>query len=113
MCYEEIDSNYKKEDLAKIIRNCNTRLLADFTEHYGLSTLKDMYHYLLKYTYVDNWELELLENYFSFNYDELFAMGDIIYKKNYTLEYKKQMVKKDFGIDLVNHTHIQLIIKIK
>ena len=54
-----------------------------------MTTSKDLVHYLLKYSYIDNWELELAEDYFSFDYDDLFSFSDILYERNYTLEFKK------------------------
>lgn len=103
----------EKNDLAKIIRNSNPKLLADFIKHWDMKYESDMYHYLLKYSYVDNWDLEVKENYFSFNYDDIISLGHIVYEHNYTLEFKKNRVMKDFGIDLNKTTHTQMIIKLK
>lgn len=105
----------KKEDIAKIIRNSNPQMLADFVERYGsLYKEKNMYHYLLKYTYVSNWEVELKENYFSFDYKDLYELiyRKIIFQKHYILEYKKDEIKRNFNIDLEYPTHIKLIANI-
>ena len=101
-----------KNIIAKIVQKSNPNLLSDFINKYGMFYSNQVYHYLLKYTYVDNWELELQENYFSFNYDKLFNLGKIIYENNYTLEYKKQAIKKDFDIDIHNFTHTQIILRL-
>lgn len=101
-----------RSDLAKIVKNSNPKLLSDFIEHWGMKYESDMYHYLLKYSYIDNWDLEVKENYFSFNYNDLISLGRVIYENNYTLKFKKYRVAKDFGIDLKNNTHTQMIIKL-
>ena len=97
---------------AMIIKNSNLRMLGEFVEKYGLTTKKDMYHYLLKYSYIDNWDLELQENYFSFDWDRLTSKGKAIMDLKYTLPFKKERVKYDFGVDLDLPTHRKLIIKI-
>lgn len=104
-----------KADLSKLIKNSNSKILSDFTRKYGLSARQQMIHYLLKYTYVDNWDLELEEDYFSFGFSSLNLITDkVLYQKSYALEYKVSQVKKDFDIDISNDTtHIQLIIKVK
>lgn len=102
-----------KQNLAKLIIHANPKHLSEFTAKYGLFTEKDMYHYLLKYSYVDNWEEELKEDYFSFDYQKLLALGDVKYQKNYTLKYKKDRVLEDFDIKLTKPTHTMLIIKVK
>lgn len=99
-------------NFAKIIRHSNHNILADFVAKYGMRYLVDMYHYLLKYSYVDNWELELKENYFSFGWEYLTAYAkEIVYDRAYTLEAKKKKVLQHFGIDMTLPTHRQLIVK--
>lgn len=112
MRYTGADGQIEVSDWEKVVKKSNSRNLTDFIGKYRLRTQKDLYHWLLKYSYTDNWELELNENYFSFDYDKLFALGSVIYENNYTLGYKKKKVKKDFGINLVDGTHTQLIIRI-
>ena len=109
--WDKNDGEIKKSDLAKIIKNSNPQRLSEFVEKYGLTTQKQMYHYLLKYSYVDNWELELEEDYFSFDWTNL-NHGIKFYDGTYLLEYKKERVKQDFNIDLEFSTHRQLIVKI-
>ncbi len=78
-----------------------------------IKTTWNLYHYLLKYTYVDNWESEVLENYFSVPWDWFFTNGVTEYRRDYILEYKKTQVYKDFNYQIKEPTHRQLIIKIK
>lgn len=104
--------NINTTDFAKIIRHSNHNILADFVARYGMESNLDMYHYLLKYSYVDNWELELKENYFSFNWNYLtYLAKEIIFDKAYTLEAKRKKVLQHFGIELNYPTHRQLIVK--
>lgn len=109
--YEEIDN----EDLAKIVKNSNPKILGEFISKYGMTTKEHMYHYLLKYSYVDNWELELDEDYFSFNWGSVdkFSHNVVVYDRMYILPFKKERVKKDFDIDLYCTTHRQLIVKVR
>ena len=103
------DEPINKNDLANIIANSNPSMLSDFVRKYGMKTKRDMYHYLLKYSYVDNWELELDEDYFSFCWDWSFLSKEV-YDRKYTLPFKKERVKLDFDIDLDYPTHRQLIV---
>lgn len=113
MRYSMHNTRISKANMSKLIRSANQRLLADFSAKYGLFTEKDMYHFLLKYSYVDNWELELKENYFSFDYNDLFTLGDVVYQRNYVLQYKKDRVLEDFNIKLTKPTHTQIILKVR
>lgn len=109
--YYTSDDNFRlgKDELSKLIRYSQPKILADFVEKYGLVREKDMIHYLLKYTYVDNWELELEEDYFSFDFDRLFKLGYIKYMRKYPLEYKRRSIWRDFRIWINCNTHVQLI----
>lgn len=109
--YYTSDDNFRlgKDELSKLIRYSQPKILADFVEKYGLVREKDMIHYLLKYTYIDNWQLELAEDYFSFDFDRLFKLGYIKYMKKYPLEYKQRSIWKDFKIWINCNTHVQLI----
>lgn len=100
-------------DLAALVAHSNPELLATFIRKYGMDTEKELVHYLLKYTYVDNWALELAEDYFSFAFDDLFSLGEIFYERNYILPYKLHSVAQDFNIRLPTPTHTQIILKVK
>lgn len=76
----------------------------------------DIIHFLFKYRYEENWEREVNENYLALNfYDEDFDFWFkdyyTIYEKKYTLPFLKEQIKKDFNIDLMDNTHINLILK--
>ena len=68
--------------------------------------------YLLKYTYVDNWETEVQEDYLHVDWNYIFANEHIIYQRIYTNEFIKQRVYDDFNITITWPTHCQLIMQI-
>ena len=71
---------------------------------------KNFYHFLLKYTYVENWKNEVQEDYFSVEWDKyintLKSNGfNVLVDIKYLLEYKRQAVLKDFGFEMSLPTH--------
>jgi 16S rRNA C1402 N4-methylase RsmH len=90
-------------------------ILNDFQKKYGeITKLKQMTHFLLKYRYKNNWERELNENYFPLPVEELLKQfATVEYKNHYLLPFLKEKVKQDFGIELKEPTHIQLIAKLR
>ena len=103
-------------DCSKILnKQDNKQYINDFEKIYGkIDNLKNLYHYFLKWTYIDNWSTELLENYLGIDYnriiDEL-SLNDfnIFYDEKFTLPYKKDEIKRCFDFDLVLPTHRKLI----
>lgn len=114
---ESINRNSSKSDIEKIKKNTNSDMLLEFNIRQGdISNQRNLVHFLLKYRYVENWDREVRENYFPCTYQELmqtFPGFDIIYSKQYTLPYIKEIVKEDFDIDLVDCTHVNIIMKSK
>ena len=102
-----------RDSLSKVVRHSNPGMLADFIGKYGMMTDIQLCHYLLKYTYVDNWALELEENYFSFDYGNLADMGETLYQRQYLLDHVGECVKRDFGIDMIYTTHVQMIVRLR
>lgn len=101
--------------VAKVWMNHNTDQLKQWEEQWGsLSENWSLVHFLLKYRFQDNWDTELLENYLSYNVEKL--LSDIpnnyepIFIEHYTLPFVRNEVKKTFGIDLQDKTHIKLIL---
>lgn len=91
-------------------------MFEEFEERWGrIDNKKKMYHLFLKYTYIENWETELEEDYFSAPWGELYERlvfeGNykIAFERTYTLEYKKKMVEKDFNHLMNDITHKQII----
>lgn len=115
--YFDNDFNTSTKVLGKVIRYSNPNRLSTFAEKYGLSKNRSIAHYLLKYTYIDNWETELEENYFSTVYslyDNCSAFS-ALYDYKYLLNYKATQIQKDFDIDFETevgcYTHRQVIYK--
>lgn len=122
---ESINRYSSQKDMNKIIkktwedksRNYTfINQLVSFSTIYGnLTNQRNLLHFLLKYRYVENWNREVQENYLPCTYDELikkFSKHYIpIYSKQYTLPYIREIVKKDFDIDLMDNTHANIIFK--
>ena len=90
--------------------------LSDYEAIWGrIRTEKDLTHYLLKYSYTQNWEREVRENYLGLSLEELTALIPdtyrVTYSEHYTLPFVAWQVKRDFGINLKTHTHIKMILE--
>lgn len=92
------------------------KMLVEHEEIYGKidTNFKSFYMFLLKYTYIDNWESEKLEDYFSTPWrkiQDFFLGGDYktFFDYKYVLPFKKEQVKKDFDYDMNDFTHRKII----
>lgn len=110
-------SKNKKINSSKILASkYGDKFLISFENQYGkIDNLLNLYHYLLKYTYEENWASELKENYFSIDYDriinELTSNGfKIELDEPFTLPFKKEEIKNNFNYDLKLPTHRKLIL---
>ena len=86
----------------------------EFEEKWGrIDNKKTLYRFLLMYTYLDNWENEIQEDYFSTPWVEInWALEDeydVIYLNSYTLESKKEETEKMFKHTMRDITHHQVI----
>lgn len=103
-----------KPELASIIREkSDPKYLKDFEDIWGSidDSYKNIMHWLLKYTYTDNWPRELNENYLPYTLEHLKrrripAGWTIIMQDYYVLPFMKQNVRKDFGIEFTFWTPI-------
>lgn len=95
-------------------------LYPSYKLHLGhdVSTNAELYHFLLKYNYAENWERELVENYVIYSMEELLSlfhvcMGSLKYNMSYfehkVLEYTRNKVYQDFGIIMNKSTNYKLI----
>lgn len=118
MCFtypkQGLDVYDYKDIHAKIIRNSNSKLLTSFVEKYGLVPEINIAHYLMKYTYVENWDTELEEDYTSVDWLRLERIPtfEISYDRTFIQEWRRNQVMKDFDIDiekLTQSTHRELI----
>ena len=122
MCFvypkQGLDIYDYKDIHAKIIQNSNTNLLASFVKKYGLVPEINIVHYLMKYTYVENWDTELEENYTSVDWLRMERLSNlqVTYDRTFIQEWRKNQVMKDFKIDiekLTQSTHKELIMERK
>ena len=104
-------------DVRKVRENLKyAAQLKEYEEIWGpIQTRHDLAHYLLKYTYTQNWDREVRENYFPVTIEEIRAMIPANYRINWQqhtpLPYIAWQVKRDFGIDLTEATHGKLVIE--
>ena len=107
------------EDINKIRNNEKySYLVPDFERIWGkIDYQKNLLHFLLKYRYVENWDREVKENYFNLSVNELLNIipngYSVYYKNTYCLPFVHNRINNDFGINVENTTHIQLILKKK
>lgn len=106
-------------DLEKIRTNFKfRRQLEEYESIWGpVQTKKDLVHYLLKYSYTQNWDREVRENYVPLTLEDLHARiptnYEITYETHFILPYTAWQIKRDFDIDLTIPTHIKIILKRK
>ena len=106
--------NYVKEMIVSKVVNSNHKNNNDEFKIDELNTVKFFYQLLLKYTYVDNWETESKEDYFSTdwigNTSYLIHRGfSTIYDKKYLLQFKRNEVQKNLKYEMSMSTHRQMI----
>lgn len=103
-------------DIKNVLRKAAPDKLREFEQVWGsIEQNKNMIHYLLKYRYLDNWSREVKENYFPVTREELLSTipdeYTIEFHEHFILPFLKSTVKKDFGIDIKDNTHLKLILK--
>jgi hypothetical protein len=75
--------------------------------------------YLLKYSYVENWNTEVQEKYLSVDWIRIkyfeteWAEAQVLYENYYTNNFIASRVYNTFGIRINWYTHGQMILKIK
>lgn len=93
-------------------------LMQEFFKLRGVSD-ESIKEYLLKYTYVDNWETEVEECYLNVDWTAIKdAKGvnnsafEVVYENIYTNQFIKERIFNDFGFNISWPTHCQLILKV-
>lgn len=105
-----------RDDVRKLWEYGDPQMLDDFTKYWGgLFSGIHFYHFLLKYHYRENWERELKENYITV-LEDIMEITDIkryntIWMKHYQLDYIKDKIKEELGIEIKENTHLQLILE--
>lgn len=106
-----------KQDATKVKNKSKKEIISSFENVWGsiYTNYRTLIHYLLKYDYEENWDRELRENYVPITLETLKkkipSNFTITYEDSFLLEYLKNKVKKDFGIEIKSTTHSKLIIK--
>ena len=103
------------EDIEKIKQKTYS-IYESFMWHNGkIKTKRDLYHFLLKYRYQENWNREVKENYFPLCVEDFLAEIDkkfeLVYFKTMQVPFIVDTVKRDFGIDIVDDTHVEMIFR--
>jgi hypothetical protein len=102
--------------VAKIRQRHNPEAIVQFEQQWGtLESNWSLVHFLLKYRYTANWSRELIENYLPINLEALLNRVPVewtpTFIDHFTLPFARQQIKKDFGIDLQDRTHLKLILE--
>lgn len=111
MSVSDSDYNKIKDNIS------NPAIIATYEKYWGHinSSKRNFIHFLLKYRYFNNWNRELIENYVPITKETLDKKipdgWKKIYSESFTLPFLKKQVKKDFDIDLVDYTHIKLLLE--
>lgn len=115
---KSIDRPGNINDYLSVIQKGNKNKIADFESVWGsMENNKNLIHYLLKYRYDDNWEREVKENYFAMYREDFLGLIDeqyeVLYHEHFVSPYVREQIKKDFGITIIDNTHLKLILKLK
>lgn len=114
-CDRQIDMN----DYMKVVEKSDRLQLKEFTDIWGgFISNKQLIHYLLKYRYKTNWKREVQENYLPISLEMLIetipsSEYEIVYYNHYILPFIKEIVKRDFDINIVDNTHMKLLLRRK
>jgi len=109
------------EEEARILKEYNRndprKMHNDFRRCWPEMRVRDMLHFMQKNRYVDNWDRECQENYFPITVEYLLSLVpenyEIVYLNAYCLEYVKNRILEDFGYEVKDPTHIQLLLRRK
>lgn len=111
-----IDRPADNMDLTMIKFKADKEQLREYQEVWGkITTVRDMTHFLFKYTYTENYEREVRENYFALTIQEMMRLIPDNYIvdlfDSYILPALRERIQKDFNISLFHETHAKLIIE--
>lgn len=106
-------------DYTKLIQTADKNQINDFESIWGsLRDNRNFIHFLMKYRYKANWDREVRENYFPITLEQLLSKiptdkYEIIYFEDYCLPFTRDTIKKNFDINIVDKTHVKLLLKRK
>lgn len=101
----------------KIYATADSGQVEEFESIWGKLSLKNnAIHFLLKYKYIDNWDREVKENYFSYSIDNFIrAAYDSQYKnvyfEHFSVPFIRRQIFNDFGFLMNDPTHYKLILE--
>ncbi len=103
------------EDMIEKARALFPEKLAEYESIWGsIDKRFNLIHYLLKYSYTENWEREVRENYLPVTVEKLLPLipddYEIVYSEHYVLPYIKLKIKHDCGIVLKDATHFKVLL---
>lgn len=109
---------HQDEGILHKVLSVNQEQVRDFEDVWGaIEDPKNLYHYLLKYRYVENWEREKREDYLPLSFEEFVSIVpdsyEIKFVEHYRLPFLVDRVKKDFNIVMSEPTHVKMILKKK
>lgn len=112
------DVNFTLVDKWKIFIHSRKKHYFDFFKRYGYSDESHL-HFLLKHLYKDNWNTEVLENYFATDWTgiindlTIFNPNNVDYRcshiEGYNIPFLTNYSKKQFGVDYKFKTHKNII----
>lgn len=117
---ESIERETPTNSIAKLLLFCkkNNLLgkLQQFEKIWGkITNYKNFIHFLLKYSYDDNWEREVRENYLPLSYQNFLinlpSNYRIEYIEHYTLPFFKHKWEQDIGMFIDEKIHLKIILK--
>lgn len=117
MCVSE-NVNRKSDpvSVARVRKAYDRSRLREFEAEWGvLDANWSLVHFLLKYRYTKNWAREVKENYLPVTFETLLAMVpdnyDPHYVDHFILPFIRSEARRDLGIDIVDNTHVKLILE--
>lgn len=113
MCDVEVERQADKMAVNLVRALSPTKYLEDFEKTWGnIGENKNLVHYLLKYRWKINWEREVKENYLPLyinDFLDLFGGYRLGYFEKFNVGFLQECVRKDFGIEFPDTTHIKAI----
>lgn len=108
-----------EEDVQVIKQRAKPEVVRAFEEEWGSigRDYRNLLHFLLKYRYEENFDREMKENYVPVSLETVLKKVpdsySVTYDDHYVLPYLRNIVRKDFGIEIKESTHAKLIIEKK
>lgn len=114
--YVSVIDSIGSDAAANIVNKTPMYMKEDFKEVFGdiFASKINLYQFLLRYTYVDNWKHELKENYFHGEFilsTGAVALGDfnLVYNEEFRLPHQVKQIRETFGYELDDTTHMKRI----